>query len=318
MAGRWAARASSGSTNPGGETDCVPKVVLAPYLHPSELTAQRLGALARGVGLGVVSVDHVRTLPFRIPAAVLAGQGPVRITFLHPDAAAPAAHGHPDDQRVLGFSFRSLRLSHAPAAAAPRGISGTGGVTAADIGGLIGLPAAQFMLRGGAAGPAAFLQHHARPAAARAECRIRRTRRAGTHGVLARGRQQARIHAARPLVRAGVPHLPASGRRGGGRSDRPAGHQAQVPAPQAARRPGQRGQDFCRQAQRPADPGGSADGAAPARQAGAAASWCPRARSIRRAPRSRPRTACCTAISTASPRPTGCRSCRWNPGWRCA
>lgn len=133
--------------HPGGETDCVLEVTLAPYLHPPELTAQRLGVLARGVGLGVVSVDHVRTLAYRIPAAVLDGQGPVRITFLHPDAAAPAAHGHPDDQRVLGFSFRSLRLSHAPAAAAPRGIAGTGGVIAADIGGMVGQPAAQFMLR---------------------------------------------------------------------------------------------------------------------------------------------------------------------------
>ena len=92
-------------------------------------------------------MNQVRTLAFRIPAAVLAGQGPVRITFLHPDAVAEADFGHPDDQRVLGFSLRSLSLSHVPGATTPRRIAGAGGVTASDIGRLIGLPAAQFMLR---------------------------------------------------------------------------------------------------------------------------------------------------------------------------
>ncbi len=133
--------------HPGGEADCVLEVMLAPYLHPPQLAAQRLAVLARGVPLGVASVDHVRTLAFRVPATVLAGQGPVRITFLHPDAAAPASHGHPDDQRMLAFSFRRLRLSRTSATAAPRGITGAGGVIAADIGSLIGLPAAQFVLR---------------------------------------------------------------------------------------------------------------------------------------------------------------------------
>jgi hypothetical protein len=47
---------------------------------------------------------------FHIPAALVAGPGPVRLLFLHPDFRRPMDFGGGTDDRQLSFSVRSLRL----------------------------------------------------------------------------------------------------------------------------------------------------------------------------------------------------------------
>lgn len=133
--------------NPGDGRDCVLEVTAAPFVAPPALPAQRLLVLVRGVAVGQGLLSGVKTLAYRVPAEVFAGEGPVRVTFEHPDAAAPQAHGHASDTRPLGFSFRRMALAPVDAVAERARMASEAPVAAADIGRLTGLPATQFLLR---------------------------------------------------------------------------------------------------------------------------------------------------------------------------
>ncbi len=146
---RWSTGPSSELwlDNPGDEMDYVLELNLSPFIHPPALPAQRLAVFVRGALIGRAQLDDLQTLAYRIPAAAFMGQGPVRVTFEHPDAASPQEHGINADSRQLGFSFRRMALSPLAEAADPARIEGGETVVAADIGRLTGVPAAQFVLR---------------------------------------------------------------------------------------------------------------------------------------------------------------------------
>jgi hypothetical protein len=133
--------------NPGDTTDWGLELTLNPYVHPPTLAAQRLEVLARGNRIGTAAFGDVRTLVFRIPAAILASPGPVRIQFRHPDATPPTAFGHPDDSRPLGFCFRGLRLMKLPPAGPQRLLPAGEPVRPEDLARLTGLTAERFLLR---------------------------------------------------------------------------------------------------------------------------------------------------------------------------
>ncbi len=133
--------------NPGDATDRVLEMTLAPFVHPPELARQPISVFVRDALIGRTELTEKTTLGFRVPAAVFAEPGPVRVVFEHPEAASPIAHGHADDSRMLGFSFVRIVLRAENAATEPSRIEGGETVLAADIGRPTGLPAAQFILR---------------------------------------------------------------------------------------------------------------------------------------------------------------------------
>ncbi len=133
--------------NPGAESDCVLELDVAPYLQAPELPHQRLSVFARGTLVGRSTLTAPANLGFRIPASLFAGRGPVRLVFEHPDASRPSDFGHDRDDRRLAVNFRNLRLSRLVGDLAPKRLEAWKGVIAADVGKLIGLPAAEFMLK---------------------------------------------------------------------------------------------------------------------------------------------------------------------------
>jgi hypothetical protein len=146
---RWAigSRSDIWLDNPGPALDCVLELDIAPFVRPPTLPVQRLSVFVRGALAGRAELTERRSLGFRIPAAVFEGQGPVRVTFEHPDAASPRAHGHPADMRVLAVALHRLSLTPMAGDLPVLRIEGGETVLAADIGRLTGVPAAQFMLR---------------------------------------------------------------------------------------------------------------------------------------------------------------------------
>jgi len=119
---------------------------LSPFVHPPTLLAQRLAVAVRGTVIGRSSVSELNTLGYRIPAALLVGKGPVRLGFLHPDAARPVdLTGNADDRR-LALSVRRLGLYRVSGDMSQRQLQGGAGVATDGISALIGIPALQFML----------------------------------------------------------------------------------------------------------------------------------------------------------------------------
>ncbi len=119
---------------------------LWPFVRPPTLVAQRLAVSVRGTVIGRLVLSGRRTIGFRVPAELLAGRGPVRLSFLHPDATRPADLTEGGDDRRLAFAVRRLGFYRISGDMTQRHLPGTAGVTAAEIGGLVGIPAAQFML----------------------------------------------------------------------------------------------------------------------------------------------------------------------------
>ncbi len=138
--------------NPGDGSDWGLELTLNPYVHPPALPEQRLTVLVRGNVVGRAAFGDQRTLLLRIPAAFFTSPGPVRLTFVHPDATAPTRFGHPDDTRPLAFCCRGLRLARLLAAAAPAHLLPGEPVPPADLGRQTGRPGEQFLVRGGGLG----------------------------------------------------------------------------------------------------------------------------------------------------------------------
>ncbi len=119
---------------------------LAPFVHPPVLPVQRLAVSVRGTVIGRSVLSRLSTLGYRIPADLLAGKGPIQLGFEHPDAARPVDLTDHSDDRQLALSVRRLGLYRIFGDMSPRRLDGGTGVAAAEIGGLIGVPALQFTL----------------------------------------------------------------------------------------------------------------------------------------------------------------------------
>ena len=119
---------------------------LTPFVHPPALPVQRLAVAVRGTVVGRSVLAGLSTLGYRIPADLLAGKGPIRIGFEHPDAARPADLTGNRDDRQLALSVRRLGLHRINGDMSLRRLDAGAGVVAADIGQLVGIPALQFML----------------------------------------------------------------------------------------------------------------------------------------------------------------------------
>jgi hypothetical protein len=119
---------------------------LSPFVQPPTLLMQQLAVAVRGTVIGRSTVSGSRTLGYRIPAELLVGKGPVRLGFLHPDAARPVDLSDNADDRRLALSMRRLGLYRVSGDVSPRRLEGGAGVTAAEIEALVGIPASQFML----------------------------------------------------------------------------------------------------------------------------------------------------------------------------
>lgn len=147
---RWTegARSELWLNNPGPHKDWVLVLHVAPWVHPPLLPVQRLAVLVRGAEVGRTELAGPRALALRIPAGLLAAPGPMRIVFEHPDAAAPVTLGvGPGDTRLLGISFRHLRLCAAEDVPETIRIEGGERIAAADIAGLMGIPPERFLMR---------------------------------------------------------------------------------------------------------------------------------------------------------------------------
>lgn len=119
---------------------------LEPFVHPPALPVQRLAVSVRGTVIGRSVLTGRCTLGYRIPADLLSGKGPVRLGFEHPDAARPVDLTDNRDDRQLALSMRRLGLYRISGDMSLRRLQGGAGVGAAEIGGLVGIPALQFML----------------------------------------------------------------------------------------------------------------------------------------------------------------------------
>lgn len=133
--------------HPNVDSDCVLELDISPFVAPPALATQRLAVFVRDNLIGRTDLSEPRRVGLRIPGACFIGQGPVRIIFEQPDAAAPMAYGHATDARILGLCFRRVTLRRSDAVPDNLRVLGGEMVVAADIGRLTGEPAAQFMLR---------------------------------------------------------------------------------------------------------------------------------------------------------------------------
>ncbi len=152
-----------------GDGDLLLELQLSPFVAPPALEAQRLVVHADGALVGALSLSEGGRRALRIQAGALAGRRDVRLSFMHPDAARPSDHGHPDDTRLLALSFTRLRLYAADdgpsgrvaasssriggvvaqrrALAAPARIDGAGGLRLPDVQARTGLAPAQLATR---------------------------------------------------------------------------------------------------------------------------------------------------------------------------
>lgn len=129
-----------------GSGDYLLELELAPFVHPPPLPAQRLAVSVRGIVIGRSVISGLSTVGYRIPADLMAGKGPVRIGFEHPDAARPVDLIDIRDARQLAISMRRLGFYRISGDMSLRRLEWDAGVAAADIGRLVGIPALQFML----------------------------------------------------------------------------------------------------------------------------------------------------------------------------
>ena len=133
--------------NPGTDADCVLEADVLPFVAPPTLPAQRVAVFVRDACVGRTELTGRGRLRFRVPAAILAGPGPVRVMFQHPDAAAPTAHGHDADVRELGLCFERLALRRFQETEGESYTQDGQILTIPDLARLSGEPAERFMLR---------------------------------------------------------------------------------------------------------------------------------------------------------------------------
>jgi hypothetical protein len=132
---------------PDGAPAYVLEMEYSVFVAPPELPAQRLIVKLGEIVVFKERLTHAGHTGFVIDAAAL-GDGPVRLSFEHPDAAAPARHGQGGDQRLLSVRVARMRLTPVPASEAGLPMrAGQNGVRLADVERLTGMKPAAFITR---------------------------------------------------------------------------------------------------------------------------------------------------------------------------
>ena len=118
---RWMVGASSDLwlEHSAGTADGILELDLHPFVRSPELPAQRLALAVRGVTIGQLQLSSGGVLGWRVPPALLAGPGPVRVTLHHPDARRPNELSETSDNRPLAISVRTARLLRLAASREP-------------------------------------------------------------------------------------------------------------------------------------------------------------------------------------------------------
>jgi len=121
--GRWMVGQASEIwlEHPGEGHDLIFELDMTAMQGPDGAAAQRLAIAARQKGISQINVPGGGTLGFHVPAALIAGPGPVRLLFIHPDFRRPVDLGRGTDDRQLSFSVRALRLYRVLPRAAAQG-----------------------------------------------------------------------------------------------------------------------------------------------------------------------------------------------------
>jgi hypothetical protein len=131
--------------HPGPAASYVLDVFVQPFVAAA-MPRQALRIRVRGQEICRAEFGQGVAFGCLIPADLLAAPGPVRLTFDHPNAASPRAHGGGDDDRMLAFSATALRLTAIPGQATAQVAAGSHGIAAEAIEPRTGLPADRFML----------------------------------------------------------------------------------------------------------------------------------------------------------------------------
>jgi hypothetical protein len=125
--------------------DCRLELDVSPFCLEPDVPRQRLLLRVREEVVGRAVVTTRRVLAFRIPQAVLAGAGPLKVQLECPDARAPADVGG-SDRRVLALCCYGLALRSCPAGEQGAGLEAGGGLTIAAMERETGIAAADYML----------------------------------------------------------------------------------------------------------------------------------------------------------------------------
>lgn len=93
---------------------CVMMLTVSPYLHPPQVTSQRLTIVVnhRQLGTFEVTAPH-QTISCPVPLGCLFSPRTIRVEFFHPDGIAPQSLGDGDDTRPLGIRFEHLAMRQA-------------------------------------------------------------------------------------------------------------------------------------------------------------------------------------------------------------
>ncbi len=131
--------------HPRQSGDCLLELDVSPFHHDPHVPRQRLVLRVRDEVVGRAVVTTRRVLAFRIPAAILAGAGPVKLGLECPDARAPADLGG-SDRRVLALCCHTLALRSCSAVEFGDGFEAGDGLTIAALERETGVAAADYML----------------------------------------------------------------------------------------------------------------------------------------------------------------------------
>jgi hypothetical protein len=97
-----------------GPCDCLLEVLLNPLIKPPDVPVQRMVLAVRGTVVAQATLRYGGTFGFHLPAAAMAGPGPVRLVFGHPDCRRPSELSNAKDDRLLAIAILGARLLRLP------------------------------------------------------------------------------------------------------------------------------------------------------------------------------------------------------------
>jgi hypothetical protein len=89
-----------------------------PFVHPPQLSAQRLIVSIEDATIGIATLSRPTVLAWRIPAGLVRRAERTLVTLSHPDVARPKDVSAGTDERQLAFSVSEVKVHHLPAAMA--------------------------------------------------------------------------------------------------------------------------------------------------------------------------------------------------------
>jgi hypothetical protein len=118
-------------------------ISVIPFVHPPELTTQRLTVSVDETTIGMTTLSRPAVLAWRIPVGLVRRSDRTLVTLSHPDVARPRDVSGAADDRDLSFSVSEVKVTHYAAAmngdhAVPAGLTlgGTSGPGFAILPGL--------------------------------------------------------------------------------------------------------------------------------------------------------------------------------------